>query len=84
VVPYDKQFSVGNILNIHCTDFSEGEKYIEFRRSLISGKNEVCNSCNLITRCDKGISIDRRLVKELNWMTNKVIGLKNMIVSKKN
>jgi radical SAM protein with 4Fe4S-binding SPASM domain len=83
VVPYDKQFSVGNILDIECTDFSKGEKYIEFRRSLIEGRNEVCNSCNLITRCDKGISIDRRLVKELNWMTNKVIGLKNMIVSRK-
>ena len=79
VVPYDKNFSVGNLLAMEYEDFSISKKYIEFRESFIKGTNPVCNSCYLITKWYPDLPIDRQFVKIANRLTNKFLGLKRML-----
>lgn len=79
VVPYDQNFSIGNLLATGSQDFASSQKYVDFRESLIKGMNPVCNSCNLITRWKPNLPIDRRFVKGVNRLTNKFLSLKSKL-----
>lgn len=75
VVPYDQNFSLGNLLTMESKDFSTSPKYNEFRESFVNGTNPVCNSCYLITKWYPDLPFDRMIVKALNRLTNKFLSL---------
>lgn len=76
VVPYDKTYSLGNLLSKEYQDIFTSPKYIEFRESFIKDTNPVCNNCFLITKWHPNLPLDRLLVKALNRLTNKFLSLR--------
>ena len=75
VVPYDQNFSMGNLLSMNFDEFFASPKYNEFRNSFVNGTNPVCNSCYLITQRHSDLPFDRRFVKVFNRLTNKFLSL---------
>jgi len=79
VVPYDQNYSVGNLLTTEYDEIFTGEKYVDFRKSFINGTNPTCNSCYLITKWYPDLPLDRQFVKVANRLTNKFLGLKRRL-----
>jgi len=72
VVPYQKTFSLGNLLVSELNDIFLSETYRAFRESFIKGTNPVCNNCFLITTSPSDLPFDRFLVTALNRIINKL------------
>lgn len=75
VVPYDRKFSMGNLLAMEYEVFASSLKYKEFRESFIKDTNPVCNSCYLIEKWYPNLPLDRQFVKVINRLTNKILSL---------